>query len=248
MTTERDGKSALESLLAVSEQSSPDTGLFAAALDEVRRLARAAFEKHQETASAIARQATTLASSTDQIQLLTTRDPELRSSLTRLRESLERSRLAALNAGLDGSRMGDAGRNLLAVADDMRVQLTRGIDAFDEHKAMLDELEREFGRLRRDLDAARADAVALREAAQKTQEEQRRVDDAIGRVADALRGVSGLDQGTTEWLARATEHALGLRQALDALGTHANRIAILVELRHLLERLRPLEHSEPDHG
>jgi methyl-accepting chemotaxis protein len=248
MTTERDGRGALESLLAVSQQSSLDAGLFAAALDEVRRMARAAFEKHQETASAIARQATTLISSTDQIQLLTTRDPELRSSLTRLRESLERSRLAALNAGLDGSRMGEAGRNLLAVADDMRVQLTRGIDAFDEHKAMLDELEREFGRLRRDLDSARADAMALREAAQKTHDEQRRVDDALTRVADAMRGVSGLDQDTTEWLARATEHALGLRQALDALGSTASRIAILTELRRLLERLPPLETSEPGPG
>lgn len=246
MTTERDRGGALESLLTANREATPDTGMFAAALDEIRRMVRAVFEKHTENASAIARQATTLAAAADQIQLLTTRDPELRSSLTRLRESLERSRLAALNAGLDGSRMGEAGRSLLAVADDMRAQLTRGIDAFDEHRAMLDELEREFGRLRRALESARAEALALRDTAQRMHQENHRVDDAIGRVSDAMRGVSGLDQDTTEWLALATEHALRLREALDALGGNANRVAVLDELRRALERLPESGATDPD--
>jgi methyl-accepting chemotaxis protein len=237
MTHERDPKSAIESLLAATRSGAFDAALFAAALDEVRRMARSAAEAHQECTAAVARQSAALGRASDQIQVLATRDPDVRSSLGRLRESLERSRLAALNAGLDGSRLGEAGRGLLAVADDMRAQLTRSIDAFDEHIALLSELDRELGRLRRDLDSTADDSTALRDAVQRTHDADQRLDEVIGRVTDALRGVSDLDPATAEWLARATEHALGLREALAALGGNATRIAILAELRRLLVRL-----------
>lgn len=68
---------------------------------------------------------------------------------------MEQIRLVALNAGLDGARLGDpAGKPLVLVAEDIRANTSRGLALIEQHAAILEQMDRERDKLREQVGGA----------------------------------------------------------------------------------------------
>src|ERR1700677_1620592 len=90
-------------------------------------------ESTQRIASSVAKQRGTIDALGDRARAAVTRAQELSTSFARVVDSFDRLALVALNAGLEGARLGEsAGRSLLLVSDEVRAQASRGGDSARE--------------------------------------------------------------------------------------------------------------------
>jgi hypothetical protein len=159
---------------------------------------------------------------------------ELKTSARQLRDPLERARLAALNAGLEGARKGDpVGKALVAMAEEQRVLLARALDALDEHANALGDLDREREQWVEQLSAARELANSLFERARELQAIEAGSARAFERLGAAIRTLLGTDPERARLLLRAAEQARALEASLGQLGA----TNLDPELRPLLEPL-----------
>jgi hypothetical protein len=164
----------------------------------------------------------------DSARLLVHRNRELRGSAGAVRDALERARLATLNAGLEGARLGEpVGKAVLVMADDVRGLVTRAIDALEEHLLLFGELERERERWLDELSQTR---------------------ELCASAVQRLRELGGLEAASSQVLSRVQA---GLRQKL---GAQAERAKLLAEasaqakaLENVVSRLRALT-PEDDTG
>jgi hypothetical protein len=157
----------------------------------------------------------------DSARLLVHRNRELRGSAGAVRDALERARLATLNAGLEGARLGEpVGKAVLVMADDVRGLVTRAIDALEEHLLLFGELERERERWLDELSQTR---------------------ELCASAVQRLRELGGLEAASSQVLSRVQAN---LRQKL---GAQAERAKLLAEasaqakaLESVVSRLRAL--------
>lgn len=182
---------------------------------------RAASEAAQASGQAGAhagRQASEIEALLEVGERLALRGRDVRAGLADLREMLERSRLATLNAALEGARLGEvAGKALLAMTDEVRSALEHGEGVVESHAARIGELERERERLLHGLgplaDAARAVATEASLAADRVRSQQ----SALSELALELRRRLGVDPELGGLLARAAREATSLLETLSAL-------------------------------
>lgn len=161
----------------------------------------------------------------DSARILVQRNREMRGSAGAVRDALERARLSALNAGLEGARLGEpVGKAVLVMADDVRALVTRAIDALEEHLSLFGELERERERWLDELSQTR---------------------DLCGSAVQRLRELGGLEAARAQVLVRVQT---SLKQKL---GAEAERAKLLAEagaqaraLSELVTRLRALPTSD----
>lgn len=152
-----------------------------------------------------------------------------------LREPLERARLTALNAGLEGARKGDpVGKVLVAMAEELRVLLARSLDALDEHSSALAAAERERERWVGELAVARELSSSVFERARELQALGAGSVSVLERLGAGLRRELGADPERARVLVRAAEQARALEASLEALGAGA----LDPELEPLLEPLK----------
>src|SRR5271170_2074145 len=105
-------------------------------------------ESTQRIASGIAKQRGSVDSLGDRSRAAAARAQEMATAFTRVVDSFDRLGLVALNAGLEGARLGEsAGRALLLVSDEVRGQTSRGSDSARELSATLVEIGGELGHL-----------------------------------------------------------------------------------------------------
>lgn len=178
----------------------------------------------------------------DGARVLVHRNRELRSSATAVRDSLERARLAALNAGLEGARLGEAiGKAVLVMADDVRVLLARATEALDDHVALFSELERERERWLDELSQTRELVAAAAQRLRELGGIEAASSQALSRLSGNLKRHLGNAPERARLLADAGSHLRALSESLDklrALGPEGERsAAALVE--PLLGRKEP---------
>jgi len=142
---------------------------------EATRTAAARATNEQRTASGgLARQRVELEAVQESAQNLATRSRDIRNSLQVLRESVDRAKLSALNAGLEGARLGEpVGKALVVMSDEQRNLLARALDALEEHSTLLAEVERDRDRCLAELtqvsEGARQTGAVLSRAEQQSQ-------------------------------------------------------------------------------
>ncbi len=195
------------------------------AQDSAARAAEESLRVLHAASAAAAQQRTSLDAATDQLRAVDNRGRDLHSASLRAREALERLRLIALNAGLEGLRLGDpSGKALVTVAEELRVFIQRGAESLDEISAIADQLDAGRTKLREELVAARGHGSTLAEEllrAQGTQHETRR---AVGDMGSALQASAGIDREVAAKAGAAANHARQLAEALDGLlGSTAGR-------------------------
>ena len=201
--------------------NSKDTGQLSALLsllDRARRAAGQADQAELDAASAANRGRSELELLGDALRANPARSRELRTSVQLLREALERAKLSALNAGLEGARIGEPlGKALVDLAQDLRDQLNRAVATLEEHSAMLQDLERERERLTEAVENARGALLASHEAQARAQPLKRDLDKALHDIErDVIRQL-GSDPETARLLSSAAEQAKILRESLAGL-------------------------------
>lgn len=216
-----------------------------AALEATKTAATHANHEQRASSSGLARQRLELETVQESVRNLVSRGRDLRNTLQVLRESVDRAKLSALNAGLEGARLGESvGKALVVMSDEQRNLLARALDALEEHGTLLAELERERERCVAGLsqlgDGARETGAAFSRAEQQSQ--------LTCAFIDQLRAdFSELFGGDPEAARVMGEAAAHVRTAATSLRELTQRAPLGAEaLRELLSPLLALIPSQED--
>jgi methyl-accepting chemotaxis protein len=222
---------------AVGESSADDTLLIRAIDKATAATSSAKSTCHAATATA-AHARSTLDTASDQSRLLVQRSRDMRGTAQHVRDVLERIKLVALNAGLEGARVGDpVGKALVSIADEMRAVAGRGVELLDEHVALLGQVGKDREKLREQIEGARRATGSLADDLLRAQSAQGDAETALSELSRCMQRATGTDPETARAIADAAEHARGLLGALSALASRPQQSYVLRVLR---PTLRPL--------
>ncbi len=169
---------------------------------------------------------------------MSARAQDLAASFGRITDSFARLELVALNAGLEGARLGEGeGHALALVSDEVRAQATRGSEASRELSTTLNEIGSELVQVHSSLDRAREAAAEVAQEAARVGGASADAERALAEMGDQLKRTTGSDPETARAIADATEHARALVSALGTLSGRAPQAVVLSALRPALEPL-----------
>lgn len=201
----------------------------------------------QRIASHVAKQRGTVDALADRARAVAARAQDLSASFARIVDSFARLELVALNAGLEGARMGEgAGAALGLVSDEVRSQATRGSEASRELSSALGEIGSELLQVNASLDRTREAAAEVAQEAARVGGASADAERALGDIGDRLRKATGSDPETARAIAEATEHARSLVSALGTLSGKVPQALVVSALRPVLEPLARMLEGEDD--
>ncbi len=213
------------------------------ALGGVRGTAEAA----QQIATNLAKQRAAVDAIADKSRAASARAQELAASFKKVIELFERLGLVALNAGLEGARLGETlGRSLTLLGDDLRDHAMRGGDGTREVATALDEMSAELGQLNTHVDRAREAWGAATQDAARAAGGASESERALIEMGERMKKATGSDPETVRAIAEATEHARSLVTALGTLSGKVPRGLVVGALRPMLEPLARLLDEEVD--
>ncbi len=199
---------------------------------------KAAGEAAQRIASTAAKQRSIFDATAEQARATTLRTPELERTALRVRDAFDRLALIALNAGLEGARLGEsAGRSLSLVSDEVRTLSERGAEAVRELVQGISDVARESGAVATRIDEARAQSGEIGQDAALASSNTLDTERVLHDIGERLRKATGSDPETLRSIASATEHARQLVVALGALSGKVPRALLVSTLRPVLEPL-----------
>jgi len=204
-------------------------------------------EAAQRIASHLAKQRGVVDALADRARGVSTRSGDLSGGFSRLKETFARLELVALNAGLEGARLGEGpGQALALVSEEIRAQATRGSEACRELGAALGELGSELTQVHSSLDRAREASAEVAQEAARVGGASADAERALSEIGDRLQKTTGSDPETARAISAATEHARALVGALDALSGRAPQTLVVAALRPVLEPLLRLLEGEDE--
>ena len=207
---------------------------------------RDAGEAAQRIASHVAKQRGTVDALSDRARAVSARASDLSASFGRIVDSFARLELVALNAGLEGARMGEGGQAMGLVSDEVRAQATRGSEASRELSAALAEIGSELVQVNASLDRAREAAAEVAQEAARVGGASADAERALTDIGDRFRKTTGSDPETARAIAEATEHARALVGALGTLSGKVPQALVVSALRPVLEPLSRMLEGEDD--
>jgi methyl-accepting chemotaxis protein len=233
---------------ARSARGALDEALLFTSHEQASKAAATAMSVAQAAGATAAQQRSSLDAAADHSRLLASRGRDVRAAASQVREALERAKLVALNAGLEGARLGEPiGKALVAVADELRSAIGRALEALEEHLTLVGQVERDREKLRDQVENARQSAASLAEELLRVQASQREATAALGELGQGLKRTTGTDPEVARTLAAASEHARGLIDALNVLASRPQRNlalrALRPTIRPLLRLMRELDKS-----
>jgi methyl-accepting chemotaxis protein len=197
-----------------------------------------ASEAAERAVASIAKQRATLDAGTDEARALIGRTDELQRQIARLTDAFERLNVVALNAGLEGARLGDvAGKSLSLVGDEVRAHTERGADSSREIGKTLSDCARELGAVAARFDDARGHGADVTQNASVAAAAAAEASRALADLGERMRRATGSDPETAQAVAQATEHARALVSALGTLSGRVPRALLSNALRPVLEPL-----------
>jgi methyl-accepting chemotaxis protein len=232
----------------LGERSTADESALWSAHERALVRARDAGAAAQRIASGAARQRASIDAVADRTRSLASRTGEAHGAIARVVDAFERLGLVALNAGLEGARLGETeGRQLALVGDEVRGHAGRGSETARELTAALAHLVVDFGQL--EAQVAQAQAVV----AEVTQESARAAgaasdaEAALVDIGERTKKATGSDPETVRAVAEASERARALVASLSALSGKVPRRLLVGALGPMLAPLaRVLADEEPE--
>ncbi len=229
----------------VSERTLAEEGALWAAHERASQSVRDAGDAAQRIASHVAKQRGTVDGLGDRARATAARAQDLAASFGRLTDALARLELVALNAGLEGARLGEgAGHALGMVSDEVKAHATRGAEASRELATALGEVGAELLQVHGNLDRAREAASEVAQEAARVGGAAADAERALADIKERLRKSTGTDPETSRAIAEASEHARALVSTLGALTGRAPKAIVLAAMRPVLEPLSKLLEDE----
>ncbi|MCW5837688.1 MAG: hypothetical protein KIS78_35170 [Labilithrix sp.] len=204
-------------------------------------------EAAQRIASHVAKQRGVVDALADRARGVSARSTDLAAGFARVKETFARLELVALNAGLEGARLGEGpGQSLVLVADEIRAQATRGSEACRELGVALGEIGSELSQVHSSLDRAREASAEVAQEAARVGGASADADRALSEMGDRLEKTTGSDPATARAIADAAEHARALVAALGSLSGKAPQAIVVAALRPVLEPILRLLEGEDE--
>ena len=223
---------------AISGRTVAEEGALWASHQRASNAVRDTGEAAQRIASHVAKQRSVVDSLADRARGVSVRSAELATGFARLTETFSRLELVALNAGLEGARLGEGpGQALGLVSDEIRAQATRGSEACRELGAALGEIGSELTQVHASLDRARDASAEVAQEAARVGGASADAERALADMADRLEKTTGSDPEPARAVAEATDHARMLVTSLAALNGRAPQSVVVSALRPVLEPL-----------
>jgi methyl-accepting chemotaxis protein len=203
-------------------------------------------EAAQRIVANIAKQRGVVDALSDRARGALARTTDLTARFGRLQDAFARLELIALNAGLEGARLGEGGgRALGLVSEEVRAEAQRGSEACRDLGLALGEIGSDLAQVNVSLDRTREAASEVAHEAGRAVDATADADRALVEIAERLKATTGSDPEVARSVADATEHARALVAELVALRSHAPPALILAALRPVLDPLlRMLEGDE----
>jgi methyl-accepting chemotaxis protein len=224
--------------LTRTPQPSLDEATLWGAHDRAVEAVKQTAETAERVAANAARHRTALDGGLERIRTMSGRLADVATGWGRVQEAFDRLGLVALNAGLEGAKIGDpAGRALVLVADETRAYVQRGGDAAKELAATVAEIGGECTKLQAQLDQERVAAAQIADEAARAQASVQSADRAVEEIGERLRRVTGSDPEVARALHEASSHARGLLTALSTLSSRTQAGPALAALRPVMEPL-----------
>jgi methyl-accepting chemotaxis protein len=235
---------------AVGERSTADESALWSAHERALVRARDAGAAAQRIASSAARQRASIDSVADRARGLSSRAVEVQNTFGRVVDAFERLALVALNAGLEGARLGEAeGRQLALVSDEVRSHASRGAETARELGNALVQLAADLSQLEGQV--AQAQGVV----AEGTQDSARAAgaasdaESALVDIGERVKKATGSDPETVRAISEASDRARALVTSLSALSGKVPRTLLVGALGPVLAPLARVladADEEPD--
>lgn len=195
-------------------------------------------ESAQRIASHVAKQRGMVDSLADRARAVSARATDTSTSFGRLKEVFERLELVALNAGLEGARLGEgAGHALGLVADEIKAQSTRGAEGCRELGTTLGEIGSEVLQIHASLDRTREASAEVAQEAARVGGAAADAERALADMGERLKKATGSDPETARAIADATQAARALVAALTGLSGKVPQAVVVAALRPVLAPL-----------
>jgi methyl-accepting chemotaxis protein len=195
----------------------------------------------QRLSSHVARQRGAIDAVADRARAAATRTQELAASMARVADAFDKLSLVALNAGLEGARLGEsAGRALLLVADEVRTHAARGSETTREVTSSSGEIAGELSQFGTYVSQARDTTADVAQEAARVAGACSEVESALLDLGEKLRKSTGSDAETVRAIAEAGENARALVSSLSSLSGKVPKSLLLGALRPVLEPLARL--------
>jgi hypothetical protein len=172
----------------------------------------------------------------DRVHAASSRSSELQAGFLRVVDAFDRLGLVALNAGLEGARLGEAeGRQLALVSDEVRAQSLRGADVARELVAGIGGLAAELIQIEGSLGQAQVVVAELTQDAARAAGAATDSESALLDMGERVKKTTGSDPEAVRALAEASERARALMQSLASLSGKVPRSLLVGALRPVLE-------------
>jgi methyl-accepting chemotaxis protein len=240
-------RTAKSAQVSVAGRSAADESALWGAHERALGATKEAAAAAQRISSGVARQRSAVDGVADRTRVVAGRAQELAASLARIADSFERLDLVALNAGLEGARLGEsAGRALLLVGDEVRAHTSRGSETARTVSAAAADVVNELSQLSAYVAQARDTTGDVAQEAARVAGASSEAEGALVDIGERLRKATGSDPETVRAIADAGENARALVTSLTALSGKVPRNLLLSALRPMLEPLaRLLADEEP---
>jgi methyl-accepting chemotaxis protein len=199
---------------------------------------REAAEASQKITSNLAKQRASADVLADRAHAVAAHAQELSGGLAHVADTLERLSLVALNAGLEGARLGETtGRSLLLVSEEVRTQAARGAAGTRELTTAINDIGADVSKLHGTIEQARQASTEASQEAARVAGASAEAERALVELGARLRDSTGDDPEAMRLVAEAGDHARALVTSLAALRGKVPRQSMLSALRPLLDPL-----------
>jgi methyl-accepting chemotaxis protein len=233
---------------SVGERGAAEESALWSAHERALVRARDAGAAAQRIASNAARQRASIEAVADRARSLASRAAEVQTGFTRVVDAFDRLGLVALNAGLEGARMGEAeGRQLGLVSDEVRAQSTRGVEAARDLAAVLAQLAADLVQLEGQVANAQSVVAEVTQDSARAAGAASDAEAALVDIGDRVKRATSSDPETVRAVADASERARALVASLSALSGKVPRTLLIGALAPVLAPLaRMLGDEEPE--
>jgi methyl-accepting chemotaxis protein len=199
---------------------------------------REAAEASQRITSNLAKQRASADILADRAHAIAAHAQELSGGLARVADTLERLSLVALNAGLEGARLGEStGRSLLLVSEEVRTQAARGAAGARELTTAINDIGADVSKLHGTIEQARQASTEASQESARVAGSSAEAERALVELGTKLRASTGNDPEAMRLVAEAGDHARALVSSLSALRGKVPRQSMLSALKPLLDPL-----------